>query len=361
MDEQTCDAIHHDSISNAFGPLQSDGLDYGFPFSEFDETIESFSTTSQFHSLELPYSFDQHLPTPGKNRVSLACITCRNRHTKCDARLPICSQCRETGRSCKYTPSRRGRGRRSETRKQHMTDGGQFETDIPRRGVDYQSRSGSDGDLCGFTVNRSPSLTPSQVNVHRASLTVYSEPDQPTKFLDLYYAYFHDAHPIVLPRQFLNRRLEVNKASLQHLLPVMEFIGSLFAANPSKEIQRVRAESILSSDNLPVTGFTVQALLIFAIAVHASNQFVRAREILDRGIQIALEINMQSKSFATANAQGCSVLEESWRRTWWFLYVTDGIFAGIRHCLTFSLFNIETDVDLPCEEVDYHSGVCPTP
>lgn len=28
------------------------------------------------------------------------------------------------------------------------------------------------------------------------------------------------------------------------------------------------------------------------------------------------------------------MLEESWRRTWWFLYVTDGIFAGISHCLS---------------------------
>lgn len=198
------------------------------------------------------------------------------------------------------------------------------------------------------------------MTVHNAPSSLPSDPDYPSKYLDLYYTSFHDAHPIVLPRQFLDQRFETNKTSLQHLLPVMEFIGSLFATNPAKEIHRARAESTLSSDNLPATGFTVQALLIFAIAVHASNQFAHAREILDRGVQVALEINMQSKSFATVNGEGCSVLEESWRRTWWFLYVTDGIFAGIRHCLTFSLFGIETDVDLPCEEVDYHSGVSPT-
>jgi hypothetical protein len=66
---------------------------------------------------------------------------------------------------------------------------------------------------------------------------------------------------------------------------------------------------------------------------------------------------MCSKSFAIANGEGCLVLEESWRRTWWFLYVTDGIFAGISHCLTFALRDIQADVDLPCEEATYQLGI----
>jgi hypothetical protein len=137
----------------------------------------------------------------------------------------------------------------------------------------------------------------------------------------------------------------------------MEFVGSLFAPGAAKGMLRVRAESALPPDHLPATGFTVQSLLIFAIAVHACNEFVRARGILDHAIRIALQINMNSNSFSIANGEGCSVLEESWRRTWWSLYVTDGIFAGIRHCLTFSLRDIKADVDLPCEEATYQSGV----
>lgn len=356
MDEPTCDAIQFDSIANAFGPLPIDGLDYSFLFSDFDETIDSFLTTSQSDPLDLSHSSDRHSPTRAKSRVSLACITCRIRHTKCDARLPVCSQCCETGRSCKYTPSRRGR--KAEARQQLLRDGSHSETNRPRQGANYQL--GSDGTSSGFTVNSSLSSRQSPVDAQGATSSAASEPDYPTKFLDHYYNSFHDAHPIVLPHKFFKQRLETNRTSLRHLLPVMEFIGSLFGTDSEKEIQRARAESILSSDNLPTTGFTVQALLIFSIAVHASNEFVHAREILDRGVRVALEIKMQSKSFATANGDGCSVLEESWRRTWWLLYVTDGIFAGIRHCLTFSLFDLETDVDLPCEEVDYHSGVSPT-
>ena len=134
--------------------------------------------------------------------------------------------------------------------------------------------------------------------------------------------------------------LQAHSSSLQYLLPVMELVGSLFAPGAAKGVLRPRAERALSPDHLPETGFTVQVLLIFAIAVHASNEFFRARGILDHAVRIALQIRMHSNLFSKAYGEGCLVLEESWRRTWWFLYVTDGIFAGIRHCLTFSLLDI---------------------
>jgi hypothetical protein len=42
-------------------------------------------------------------------RASLACIPCRNRHRKCDAQRPICSQCQGDNGECFYKKSRRGR------------------------------------------------------------------------------------------------------------------------------------------------------------------------------------------------------------------------------------------------------------
>jgi hypothetical protein len=337
---QLGEETHHDSVANAEALFQIDGLGYDFSLSAFDETLELYARTSQFQSSDPLRLFDPHPPTRPKSRVSLACIPCRSRHIKCDATIPVCAQCRASSRSCSYAQSRRGRVKlaRVEQRQQPVRDEGQFETERPHQGANHQSRSSTPG-------------------THGTPSSSTSEPDDPSKLLNLYYTSFHDAHPVVLPRRFLNQRLETNRSSLQHLLPAMEFIGSLFAPSAAEEVLRARAERALLPDNLPATGFTVQALLIFAIAVHACNEFVHAREILDHAVRIALEINMQSKSFSTANGEGCSVLEESWRRTWWFLYVTDGTFAGIRHCLTFSLFDIQADVDLPCEGVDYHSGV----
>lgn len=164
--------------------------------------------------------------------------------------------------------------------------------------------------------------------------------------LDLYYGVFHNAHPFALPRQYLVHRQQTNKDSLQHLIPVMQYIGSLFAPAPTpSEGLRAHARDVLPASRLQRNGFTVQSLLLLAIVEHCSNEFEQARHILNKAIVLALEMNMQSRFFATLNGEGCPVLEESWRRTWWILYVTDGVFAGIRHCLTFSLCGVKTDVD----------------
>jgi len=80
MNEPTCAAIHHNSISNAFVLSQIDGLDYGFLFSHFDKTAES-PNNFPVRSRGLSRSFDHNSPTQAKSRVSLARITCRIPHT----------------------------------------------------------------------------------------------------------------------------------------------------------------------------------------------------------------------------------------------------------------------------------------
>ena len=183
------------------------------------------------------------------------------------------------------------------------------------------------------------------------------ESDESSRFLDLYYAAFHAAHPFLLPHLFLNQRLQHNKSSLQSLLSVMHFVKSLFMSGAEKGALRTCAESALSLDKLPADDFIVQSLLIFGIVLHSCNEFDNARKVLNHAIRIALQIDTQSKFFSAEYDEGCLVLKESWRRTWWFLYATDSAFAGIRHCSTFSLHDIQADVDLPCEEVVYESGV----
>jgi hypothetical protein len=55
---------------------------------------ESTSSTSQ--------------PKPKHGPVQLACISCRTRHLKCDARVPVCGRCQTEAHECHYVRSRRG-------------------------------------------------------------------------------------------------------------------------------------------------------------------------------------------------------------------------------------------------------------
>jgi hypothetical protein len=363
-------ALHHSiPVTSSNARFDTDCLDYNLSLSGFDGALELYTDTSQVQPLSLLPSFPSQSPTPVKNRVSLACIPCRNRHSKCDATVPVCTQYRESNRSCLYTASRRGRGEaaRPELPRQHGIVSEQSETERPRKRLNQHSRPGSDSSssisisestatsiscLVGPSLGRQPSDSLS---------SPIMEPDRPAELLDLYYDFFHDAHPFILPRGYLNQRLQTNRASLHQLLPILEFIGSLFAPSAANGKLRRHAENILLHECLPETGFTVQALLIFAIAVHSCTEFDHARGILDRAIRIAVRIGMQYNSFSTENGEGCSVTEESWRRTWWYLYVTDGTFAGIRHSSSFLLYDIHSDVDLPCEEAFYRSGVRLTP
>jgi hypothetical protein len=147
------------------------------------------------------------------------------------------------------------------------------------------------------------------------------------------HSFFHRAHPFVLPRYYLLARLSSDPDSLKFLLPVLQYIGSLYAPEVNSSDLRNFALSQLDYPSLPPNGFTVLALLLTSIALHCEDDFDKARPILDRAIYMALEIRMNSRTFA--NMERDPVLAESWRRTWWGLYCADSMFASIRRANTF--------------------------
>lgn len=107
----------------------------------------------------------------------------------------------------------------------------------------------------------------------------------------------------------------------------------------------------------PITGFDVQAVLLYSIAIYWSNEPEHGTALLDEAIEMAVELGMNRKDFATQHGDGNPVLEESWRRTWWLFYITDAHIAGSTHVFPFRTGNIDKTVDLPCEEHEYESGV----
>jgi len=109
----------------------------------------------------------------------------------------------------------------------------------------------------------------------------------------------------------------------------MEYVGSLYAPDiPSTGLRSI-AMSQADSSSLPPNGFSVQALLLTAIAANCEDELNLAREILDRAICMTLDIRFNSRAFADVERD--PVLAESWRRTFWGLYIIDGTFAATRH------------------------------
>ncbi|XMA19980.1 hypothetical protein WAI453_012771 [Rhynchosporium graminicola] len=70
---------------------------------------------------------------------------------------------------------------------------------------------------------------------------------------------------------------------------------------------------------------------------------------------------MNQPDFALTTGEGDVVLQESWRRTWWFLFTLDGLFATISHYCTHRFQYTSMNVDLPCEDVEYESGFISMP
>lgn len=295
----------------------------------------------------------QHLRPPAvqgryatKGRSSLACVACRSRHSKCDARRPTCSQCRELGRTCSYTQSRRGR--KAPTARGVFTQ----PPEAPQMSLPVA------GHVCEDRVLPAEELTTETVGEKWPS----SSATQPL-FLGKYFKHFHPAHPFVLPPAEFYRRMNGLKPELHTLVSTMDYVGSLFAPSPSdQELRRTRAENTLRPEFAPRNGFTVQALLMFAIAMQAHQKYGSAKSTLDRAVGLAIELRMFSASYEEEHLQldRVPVLTESWRRTWWYLFVTDAIFAAIRYSPRFPSYDIECDVGLPCEESEYDQCSIPT-
>ncbi|KAG9233266.1 hypothetical protein BJ875DRAFT_426183 [Amylocarpus encephaloides] len=305
-------------------------------------------------------------------RASRACIACRGRHTKCDGVEPVCTRCQVEGKTCVYMKSRRGGGGRSKLRDQDQgKDQGKSKgkkTSVERVGVGVGASTdslSSPGLQSASAALRSPlprgfATFGNSSNSPEGTTVSASEIIEDGNFVSRYFEFFHNAHPIVLPRKRFLSQLQTDPESLGCLLPVLKHIGGLYTPGASTDGLRQFAHEKLSGD-IPRNGFSIQALLLFSLAIHCSDEYKAAEAYLDRAIDIALEINLQSESFAWLYAECDPIIAESWRRTWWTLYCIDAVFAAISHHPNHRLQTILTNVALPCEDSVYSSGKIPEP
>ncbi|KAF4964999.1 hypothetical protein FSARC_7133 [Fusarium sarcochroum] len=275
----------------------------------------------------------------------------------------INTRCTSLEKQCQYTASRRGgldRAALSERRKRlatgtdsrlsaatpHLSLGVSDDVTISNRDVQHMIGIDGIGDvLCVETPH-----------THIENLA-----EDP--LIKSYYTNFHDFHPFVLPLRHLNRLREgLQEASLdfEPLIAVMCLIGHLYSTHQWSDSLKSRAETCIAqlSSLGPVQ---VQSRLLYSIALFWNNLKIEAKKEIDTAADIATELGMHKQEFAATHGAGDDVLMESWRRTWWMLFIVDAYYAGTLGTMNLKTFNIEATVELPCEESEYESANIPVP
>lgn len=108
---------------------------------------------------------------------------------------------------------------------------------------------------------------------------------------------------------------------------------------------------------MPSEPFLTQAQLLYSVALFWSGDRQQARQYLDDALSLAVDLGMFKQEFAAAYGEGDAVLEESWRRTWWQIYLVDASYFHIQRNSSFPSKDVPATADLPCEEPQYELGV----
>lgn len=162
--------------------------------------------------------------------------------------------------------------------------------------------------------------------------------------VNLYYLNFHPAHPILLSKSLYWRR---NYPSF--LRAVVEYIGSLFSSTTSgNEVRDIAGREV--QDGRRDVPEMVQALLLFSIALSASDETDQSRRMLMEAIDIAVDLRLHSRDYVVPHVLNQRVEAESMRRTWYELYITDGCSAAFQRMSDFRMNGITSNVLLPCDD-----------
>lgn len=110
----------------------------------------------------------------------------------------------------------------------------------------------------------------------------------------------------------------------------------------------------INSDRIPKEGYKVQGIMLFSMSLYARFEQEPALAVINQAIDLALDLGMSRNSFALKDRIGNLIIEESWRKTWWDLCMMDGVLASLNSVhRSFRLQNAQTDMPLPCKELDY--------
>lgn len=306
----------------------------------------------------------------------LACLLCRHKHLKCDGKTPVCGRCLLTGSECQYTKSRRGYKGPSKKRRaepyspdQLVTDPAPGMVEVP---IDWSVQGNFNYAPSTLPLPSSGSASPVFNGLPVPTTTTTTPPARPMTgpmtpesassvgggdgyLLDIYYTYFHAAHPILPPLRLLNRGTQCPA----YLEQVMKFIAAHFTPAASPETYRPTVVAGVR-DQLPSVE-KVQALLLLAIVLHSRNERGEAKECIDAAIDLAFELGLNQATFAETANNGDPIRAECLRRTWWELFVVEGLLTALGVQQVYRTNLVPPEVPLPCEERIYQDGLTPPP
>jgi hypothetical protein len=177
----------------------------------------------------------------------------------------------------------------------------------------------------------------------------------PETAIQSFFHHFYNSHPFCLPEPKLLEVFNQRKAPL--LEYAVQFIGSSFITAIPTDMYKEALDRHVNNGNFPRDGYSVQALLLFSIGLHAHNEVPRAAQVFAIAQAMTLELGLNRMEFALIHGENDSQLEESWRRTWWSMFTVNGMMTAVNPGVQFKLKDILTDVPLPCEDSQYFSGV----
>ncbi|KAH8552905.1 hypothetical protein BGW37DRAFT_518873 [Umbelopsis sp. PMI_123] len=250
--------------------------------------------------------------------------------------MPICTRCSSTGVDCVYIESRRGyRGPKRKQLEQPPKDHA-----VPSEGSNFtfDLLQNLQVPLPAVTL----SFTDDTISIDRKS----NDDDESTYLIDLYYQYFHIAHPIVIPRRIY---LQDHGIVPKHLSKAMRVIGCHFTTMDPGPYLKEATEALDSQ--APDDAFKVQSLLILAIASFARFEREDGGNLLTQAVNITQNIGLNDVNYGLDEQ---ALLRESYRRTWWELYTIVGIVSLI---MPFGLkLDISWNLPLPCHCEEYNNG-----
>ncbi|KAH7394494.1 hypothetical protein BKA66DRAFT_509756 [Pyrenochaeta sp. MPI-SDFR-AT-0127] len=302
--------------------------------------------------------------------VAVACVPCRSRHLKCDGGVR-CSRCRTDNVECTYIKSRRGWKGKKKNKDESappVTLNGLATSEVALSNGQLSSPEYSyNGDVPLMnqlsptnSLGARPVAPPvAQINLNGTARVNRFGHLGPETAIQAFFHFFYNSHPFCLPEP---RLLEVFKERQAPLLEyAVQFIGSSFMPSVPTQMYKEALDRHINNGNYPRDAWSVQALMLFAIGLHAHNEVPRAAQIFTTAQALTLELGLNRMEFAIVHGESDPQLEESWRRTWWSMFTVNGMMTAVNPGVQFRLKDIVTDVPLPCENDQYFSGHIPYP
>ncbi|KAF2751545.1 hypothetical protein M011DRAFT_394715 [Sporormia fimetaria CBS 119925] len=295
-----------------------------------------------------------------RTSVAVACVPCRSRHLKCDGGVR-CSRCKTENVECTYIKSRRGwKGKRKA--KVADVNGSPVNTSLavtnlvqlPSPEYGYQLNTLSTTPTNIITVPATATTpTVRQYNLDGTRRPLNNGTNAPRDALSAFFFYFYRSHPFCLPRQRLLQLFKERRAPLLEF--AVQYIGSSYLPSVPTTVYEQALERSIVNHTYSKDGFSLQALLLYAIGLHAHNKVPRAAQVFGIAQSLTLELGLHRREFALLHGNGDRVLEECWRRTWWSMYVVNGMMTAVNPGVQFRLKDVPLEVPLPCEDEQYFS------